>query len=130
MRVVAGVLVSADAKNSNNKDYHYFDKLGYSMTILPKVQAVYASHPMRLAYLGIQFIVASIRIYPKLYDFMTKNKEKYQKMLKGKKMVMMEFYNSHPKSLIEFYSPVQKGEAFWLTKHPAPCLNDTNAKGD
>ena len=119
MRVVAGVLVSADAKNSENKDFHYFDKLGYSMTKLPKVQAVYASHPMRVN-LGVQFIVASIRTYPKLYDFMTKNREKYQKMLKGKKMVMMEFYNSHPKKLIEFYSPVQKGEAFWLTKHPAP----------
>ena len=117
MRASLGVLVRARTSTVEE----YYTKLGYKSTELPKVKAIRASHPMRLQLFGIIFAIGAMRAYPKLYDFFEAHNDKYRKMLKGQKTVMMEFCTGVHKR-IEYYCPVQEAQQFWLTLFQPPKL--------
>ena len=78
-RASIGVLIRV--RNSTIEDY--FKNLGYKAKELPQSVAVYTSHPNRLYKFGIQYVIAAIRCYPRLYDFFAENSERYKSMLKG-----------------------------------------------
>ena len=60
-----------------------------------------------------------MRAYPAMFDLFEENVEKFKQMLNEKKSVMIELYTNDS---IQFFSPLQQAEKFWLTEHPAPEL--------
>ena len=117
MRICAGVLVRASNPTLNQ----HFTGLGYKWTELPRARAAHASHPMRMKRLGLQFVVAAIRTYPKFFAFLEDNAEKYKRLLDGQKTCFMELYISSNKK-IDFYCPLSEVSSFWLTSFPQPRL--------
>ena len=109
-------------RNSTVEDY--FKNLGYKVKELPQSISVCTSHPNRLYKFGIQYVIAAIRCYPRLYDFFAENTERYKTMLNGQKAVMMELYQMHGSEgrKIDYYSPIENAKEFWLTPYPAPLL--------
>ena len=66
-------------------------------------------------------MIATIKAYPALFQYVEDNKEKYIKMLGDQKSVCLEVYNDH-KNAINFYMPMQQAQKFSLTNLPKPDL--------
>ena len=117
MRLSVGILVQM----RNSTCEKFFEDKGYKQVELPRVTAVKVTHPMRLR-IGLQFMIAVMRAYPKLFDFFEMHAEKYKNLLAGQKTVMIELYRGGENPCIEFYCPVENAKKFWLTKLQAPEL--------
>ena len=100
MRATVGFIV----KDKNDTDLKHFQNIGYEVTDLPKVKTVAVEFPARMAN-SLAYMVATIKAYPALFQYVEDNKEKYIKMLGNQRSVCLEVYNDH-KNAINFYMPM------------------------
>ena len=61
----------------NSKCEEFFKSKGYSQVELPKVPAITVKHPMGMQN-SLQFYIAVMRSYPKIFDHFEENMQKYK----------------------------------------------------
>ena len=77
-RITLGIMMRADDGTCKA----HFETQGYTTKFLPKVKAIKSQFPIRFWTSGIQWMVASMKVYPSLFGYIDAHKARLEAALK------------------------------------------------